>query len=124
MRWIKWTKATEIDDLAEFHIGLMPLQSDQWSDGKCGFKALQYMSLGIATIASPVGVNTTIIQQTENGLLAATSDEWYTALKSLLLDKQKRKELGIAGKQTVEKKYSVNALRSSYLSIINEITTK
>jgi hypothetical protein len=42
----------------------------------------------------------------------------------LLLDKQKRKELGIAGKQTVEKKYSVNALRSSYLSIINEITTK
>jgi glycosyltransferase involved in cell wall biosynthesis len=82
------------------------------------------MSLGIATIASPVGVNTTIIQQTENGLLAATSDEWYTALKSLLLDKQKRKELGIAGKQTVEKKYSVNALRSSYLSIINEITTK
>ena len=124
MRWIKWTKETEIDDLVEFHIGLMPLQSDQWSDGKCGFKALQYMSLGIATVASPIGVNTTIIQHAKNGLLATTSDEWYTALKSLLENKQTRKELGLAGKQTVEKKYSVNALRSSYLSIINEITTK
>jgi glycosyltransferase involved in cell wall biosynthesis len=69
-------------------------------------------------------VNTTIIQHAKNGLLATTSDEWYTALKSLLENKQTRKELGLAGKQTVEKKYSVNALRSSYLSIINEIITK
>lgn len=123
MHWIKWNKTTEIDDLSTFHIGLMPLYNDEWSDGKCGFKALQYMSLGIATIASPVGVNSTIIQHNTNGLLAETPEEWYDALQSLLINKQQRIELGKAGKQTVENQFSVNALAPVYSSLFHQLVT-
>ena len=34
------------------------------------------MALGIPTVCSPVGVNTDIIHDGENGFLATTVDEW------------------------------------------------
>lgn len=57
LEFVKWQKESEIEDLAQINIGVMPLKEDQWSKGKCGFKALQYMALGIPTILSPIGVN-------------------------------------------------------------------
>ena len=61
LKYQHWSKDTEIDDLLMFNIGIMPLTDDAWARGKCGFKALQYMSLGIPALVSPVGVNTTIV---------------------------------------------------------------
>src|SRR5206468_5748008 len=55
-----WNHTTELGDLREFDIGIMPLPDDEWSRGKCGLKALQCMALGIPTVMSPVGVNTDI----------------------------------------------------------------
>lgn len=120
LKYVPWNKSTEIDDLAQLTIGIMPLKEDQWSNGKCGFKALQYMSLGIATIASPVGVNTQIIQDHSNGLLASTLDEWQHALQELLSSAALRKELGLNGKQTVIEKYSVLANREEYLNLFTQ----
>ena len=50
----------------------MPLPSDKWSEGKCGFKLIQYMALGIPAVASPVGVNSIIIEPGINGYLCTT----------------------------------------------------
>jgi glycosyltransferase involved in cell wall biosynthesis len=122
LHWIKWNKATEIDDLSRFHIGIMPLINDQWADGKCGFKALQYMALEIATIASPVGVNTQIIHDGVNGFLADGIDEWRIHLNELLTNPIKRSNVGQAGRVTVEQHYSVSALREKYISLINQLT--
>ena len=66
-----WRAESEVEDLSKIDIGLMPLPDDKWTKGKCGFKALQYMGLGIPAICSPVGVNTTIVQDAKNGFLAA-----------------------------------------------------
>jgi glycosyltransferase involved in cell wall biosynthesis len=106
---LKWKSEKEIEDLEKIDIGLMPLPDDQWSKGKCGLKALQYMALGIPTICSPVGVNSTIIQDGENGFLADGKEEWIEKLKKLLHSSELRRKIGLAGRKTVEKGYSAKS---------------
>jgi glycosyltransferase involved in cell wall biosynthesis len=101
-----WRAASEVADMRPFDIGIMPLPDDQWSRGKCGLKALQYMALGVPTVCSPVGVNSEIIQDGENGLLASTDDEWVEKLSGLLRSKEERARLGRSGRATVEARYS------------------
>jgi glycosyltransferase involved in cell wall biosynthesis len=103
---MRWRAETELEDLSEIDIGMMPLPDDRWSKGKCGLKALQFMALGIPTICSPVGVNTDIIQDDQNGFIAATEDEWVEKLTRLLRSAELRQRLGHAGRVTVEEKYS------------------
>jgi glycosyltransferase involved in cell wall biosynthesis len=103
---IPWRAATEVEDLRPFDVGIMPLPDDQWSKGKCGLKALQYMALGVPTVCSPVGVNSEIIRDGETGLLASTDDEWVEKLSGLLRSPEGRARLGRAGRATVEARYS------------------
>ena len=103
---MRWRADTELEDLSAIDIGLMPLPDDRWSKGKCGLKALQFMALGIPTVCSPVGVNTDIIHDGENGFIAATEDEWVDKLSRLLRSHELRQRLGHAGRATVEQTYS------------------
>ncbi len=114
---IQWRSDTEIDDLQHIDIGLMPLPDENWSRGKCGLKALQYMALGIPTICSPVGVNSTIIQDGENGFLAADKAEWIEKIKRLIHSAKLRRELGRAGRETVEHEYSATAIAPKVLEV-------
>lgn len=116
-RFVKWEKEKEIEDLATFDIGLMPLIDDQWSKGKCGFKALQYMSLGIPSVISPVGVNTAIVQNGINGFLYSTEDELTNVLSRLIEDASLRRQIGTAARLTIEDKYSVDANYKIYQSL-------
>jgi glycosyltransferase involved in cell wall biosynthesis len=117
LRFIKWNKETEIDDLAQIHIGVMPLFEDQWAAGKCGFKGLQYMAIGAASIMSPVGVNKQIVEHGVNGYLAQTPAEWKAVLIDLLQKPELRKEIGEAGRQTVIDGYSVRANREKFRAL-------
>ncbi|MEO8433462.1 MAG: glycosyltransferase family 4 protein [Pyrinomonadaceae bacterium] len=103
---MSWRAQTEVQDLGTADIGIMPLPDDRWSKGKCGLKALQYMALGIPTICSPVGVNSEIIQDGQNGMIACTEDEWIARFTQLLRSPELRNTLGQAGRKTVETKYS------------------
>lgn len=117
IKGMAWNKETEIRDLSTFDIGIMPLPDDEWANGKCGLKGLQYMALEIPTIMSPVGVNTEIIQDGVNGFLANSNEEWFAKLESLILSEDLRVKLGKAGRQTVIKKYSVVANKDYFLSL-------
>ena len=103
---MSWRANTELEDLSAIDIGVMPLPDDRWSKGKCGLKALQFMAAGIPTVCSPVGVNSEIIQDDENGFLAGTEDEWVDKLSRLIRSHELRQRLGQAGRATVEQKYS------------------
>ena len=117
LEYIRWNKESEIEDLSKIHIGVMPLIEDQWSQGKCGFKALQYMSLGIVSVISPVGVNTTIVQHGVNGYLANSEEAWKEILLELLKNQKKRKEIGENGRQRVVEAYSVLSQKEKYLAL-------
>jgi glycosyltransferase involved in cell wall biosynthesis len=103
---IPWRPQSEVEDLRRIDIGVMPLRDDPWSRGKCGLKALQYMALAVPTVCSSVGVNSDIIVDGENGMLASTPGEWKEKLRLLLSDASMRRRLGSAGRLTVEKSYS------------------
>lgn len=120
---VAWKAVTEIEDLSEIDIGIMPLPDDEWSKGKCGLKGLQYMALEIPTLMSPVGVNTEIIEHGVNGFLPRSEDEWVEQLSVLVMDQQKRQTVGKAGRKTVIERYSVSAIKHKYLENFNRLTT-
>ncbi len=114
---IQWLSETELDDLRQIDIGLMPLPDDNWSQGKCGLKALQYMALGVPSICSPVGVNSTIIKDGENGFLAGSKAEWIEKIKLLIHSPELRRKLGLAGRATVEGAYSAKVVAPRVLEV-------
>lgn len=114
-----WNKKTEIEDLNQIDIGIMPLPNTEWAKGKCGFKGLQYMSLSIPTVMSPVGVNKEIIDDKDNGFLAETTEEWLAILKNLISNSSLRHKTGIKGQESIIKKYSVEENKKKYLSVFS-----
>lgn len=119
LRFVPWNKQSEIADLLKINIGIMPLVHDKWSEGKCGFKLIQYLSLGIPAIASPVGVNNKIIINGENGYLCTTRIEWENALRKLIKDPELREKMGKNGRQRVIEHYSVRANAGIFLELFN-----
>jgi len=115
--YLKWKKETEIEDLLRMNIGLMPLVEDAWSNGKCGFKALQYMALGIPAIISPIGVNTKIVDDTINGFLCSTPAEWENALLNLLQNPDLRVQMGKEARKKIVDSYSVLSNTSNFLGL-------
>jgi glycosyltransferase involved in cell wall biosynthesis len=115
--YLPWNKASEMSDLLKMNIGVMPLTDDVWAKGKCGFKALQYMALGIPALVSPVGVNTEIVNHGLNGYICYTTDDWKNYLKELLVDVERRTQMGRAARQKVENQYSIQANCRNFLDL-------
>ena len=116
----KWNINTEISDLLEFNIGLMPLTEDAWASGKCGFKLLQYLALGIPALASPVGVNTNIVNDGYNGLLCKTEEDWKDGFKTLLTNQVLLTKLGSNARSRIEDCFSVQFNANNFLSLFND----
>ncbi len=119
----KWSKASEIDDLAEIDIGVMPLFDSDWERGKCGFKAVQYSALGIPSVVSDVGVNRKIVRDGETGFLCEplplqSAERWKKALTRLLRDRHLRADTGAAARKYAEANYSVRAVRGAYTAAL------
>ncbi|MDC1420900.1 glycosyltransferase family 4 protein [Gammaproteobacteria bacterium] len=119
---IQWSKETEIEDLQGIDIGIYPLTQDKWVLGKSGLKAIQYMALGLPTIATNVGTNPSIIKHMENGLLVKTEQEWILALQNLIEMPDLRAKIGIKARKTIEENYSIEVMKVKYLSILNKLT--
>lgn len=117
----KWSAENEIAELSEFDIGIMPLPDEDWSKGKCGFKGIQCMALGIPVVMSPVGVNNQIIESGRNGFLANDDTEWFDILCQLIENPELRSLIGAAGRKTVEDKYSVNFWNKKVLELFSNL---
>ena len=119
LEFIQWSEQHEIDDLLQMNIGIMPLPADAWSEGKCGFKLIQYLSLGIPAVASPVGVNQKIIGEDYSRFLCSTEEEWRSALVALIEDANLRNEIGRKGRSRMEMHYSIQANVGRFIALFS-----
>lgn len=118
-RFITWRKETEIEDLLSMHIGIMPLEDGDVEKGKCGFKAIQYLALGIPAVVSPVGVNTDIVLDGVNGFVASSGEEWEKAIEALYTDAALRQNMGKEGRTKIVNEYSVSSSLELFLNLFN-----
>lgn len=86
---IKWERNVAKEKMFESHIGLMPLDDNDGTRGKCSFKLIQYMSVGLPVIGSSVGMNSIVIKDSFGYLPCGTDiDQWYNALVGIVADKK------------------------------------
>jgi glycosyltransferase involved in cell wall biosynthesis len=118
---INWAEKTEVKELQRIDIGIYPLPNEEWVLGKSGLKALQYMALGIPTIATSIGANHRVIEDGVSGTLVDSEQEWKKALENYILNPKLRKEHGERARTRVESLYSIKANEPVYLEVINTV---
>lgn len=120
LKLVSWHEKKEVKYIKKIDIGIMPLRNGPWEKGKCGYKLIQYMACGIPVVASPVGINNYIVNNSNSGFLADKIDEWEKALLLLIKNPSKRRKFGLAGRKAVKNNYSLQ----SQVSLIKKIITK
>ncbi len=113
-----WRSEEEIVDLHSFDIGLMPLADDVWTRGKCGFKLLQCMAVGLPVVCSPVGVNAEVVSDGREGFQANSHEEWVDKLGALIADSSLRQTMGRHARELVLEAYSLAANAPLFISYL------
>ncbi|HCK04130.1 MAG TPA: glycosyl transferase family 1 [Methylophilaceae bacterium] len=120
-RFREWSEQREVQDIHEMDIGIMPLPDDKWAQGKCGYKLIQYMAASIPVIASPVGMNSIIVEHGLNGFLASTQAEWELAICNLITQPEIRKKMGIEASNMVKSRYSLQSQSQTIANIFHSL---
>lgn len=119
--FVPWTPASEVAALRDADVGIMPLADDAWTRGKCSFKMLQYMALGLPTVVSPVGMNLDVLAHGDTGLAACGHDDWVDALRLLAGDPARRARMGATGRAVVETHYDVPVVASRLAHVFRSV---
>lgn len=104
-----WSETEQLSDLQSFDIGLMPLDDSAFNRGRLGYKMIQYMSVGIPTVASNIGLNRTVIKNNVNGFLVNGMDEWVEKLATLIEHRETRLRLGEGGRNLAVTNFSLTS---------------
>ena len=119
--WRPWSTETEVAELRDFDIGIMPLPDTEWARGKCAMKILQYMGVGVPSSGSAVGGNLEVIRDGENGFLATSADEWLEKIRRVAADHSLAKKLGNAGRETVVDRYSSTVCAERFAEVVHRV---
>ena len=106
---LDWSLEREVEDFQSLDIGLYPIVDDGWSAGKSGFKAIQYMAVGIPYVVTPLGASAEIGESGVTHLCASSREGWCGALSRLLRDGELRRQMGEAGRQHALRHHTVSA---------------
>ena len=103
-----WSGEKEFELLYGSDIGIMPLESSMWENGKCGLKLIQYMAAGLPVVASPAPANEEIVTAGEDGFIAGNEEEWIEYLSRLLEDKGLRAALGHSAREKIRRRIPIS----------------
>jgi len=121
---VPWSLDQEVTLFNSCDAGVYPLTDDDWARGKCGFKAIQFMACGVPVVAAAVGVNREIIDDGRNGFLASTPAEWAEKIERLLVDADLRRRFALAGRETIEARYSLRVTAPQLAGIMQKALRK
>lgn len=116
-----WSSQTEGALLSACHVGIMPLPDDDWAEGKCGFKLVQYMAVARPVVATPIGINQQLVQPGINGYLASTAEGWQAALLDLIQHPALAEKQGLAGRHQVAQHYSLAVAAPQVAQILRAV---
>ncbi len=119
-----WSSDREVEYLGGLDIGVMPLFDDLWSRGKCGFKIIQYLAVGVPAVCTPVGINRDVVEPGVNGFWAETREDWVKKLSLLVENATLRKEMGVAGRERVIREYTVQACAPRLVEWVKELGSR
>lgn len=118
--WLSQIRATALEhydeadmvrEILKMDIGLYPAPSDLHDFQVRGpQKALLYMAGKVVPVTHNAGQCAQIIQNGVNGMLVGSDDEWYDALRFLLVNPTQRSLIAQAGYTTVKDRFSMNAI--------------
>ncbi|MBA4184553.1 MAG: glycosyltransferase, partial [Acidobacteria bacterium] len=109
---LSWNLEREIADFQSLDIGVYPITTaaslpSNWIVGKSGFKAIQYMAVGIPFVMSPIGVCAEIGEPGVTHFNAESAKGWYNALDKLFSDVDLRKRMGAEARKHCLENYSL-----------------
>ncbi len=114
-----WSLEDEVEQLKTIDVGLMPLPLNDRTKGKGGFKLIQYMGLGIVSVASAISINKEIVENGVNGFLVEPGEDWTEALYNIIKQKTQFKQIGQKARKTILKSYTFEANKSQYINFLN-----
>jgi glycosyltransferase involved in cell wall biosynthesis len=118
LEYLPWHASSEVANIQELSVGIMPLSDSPWERGKCSFKMLTYMAVGVPVVVSAVGMNIQVMQQGQPGWMARNHDEWVDALVSLLSSETENVSMGDQGRRIVEAHYAASTVGARLASIL------
>lgn len=124
MECMPWSEEIELSTLQKFDIGLYPMPNEEFALGKSGLKAIQYMALGIPTVATAMGANFRVVDHEINGFLVNNHKEWINALNALITSPELRERMGKKGREKIEKEFSIKANKQIYLNVLHKVIDK
>jgi glycosyltransferase involved in cell wall biosynthesis len=114
-----WSPESERRDFASFDVGLLPLDPDSPNDrDKSPFKLLQYFAAGLPVVATPIAIDTSVVEPGRVFLPATSEDEWVDALTRLVDDAALRARLGEAARTTVVDHYSFEGHADAFVDVL------
>lgn len=112
-----WSEDEEVEAIHSMDVGIMPLPLGPWELGKCAYKLVQYMACSKPVVASDVGANRDVVEHGKTGFLVSSEREWKWALQTLSSSPDLRRRMGAAGRERVERLYSLQAVAPRLLNV-------
>ena len=116
-----WSEHTEISIIKTCDIGVMPFFSTKFTEGKCGYKLIQYMACGLSVVATNSGANSEIINKTGGGFVVNNDIEWYDSIRMLILDQDLRFRNKLDLPKKIENYYSVSSVINIWQNNLSQI---
>jgi glycosyltransferase involved in cell wall biosynthesis len=108
-------------EIARVHVNLIPLEVNPFTEGKSNLKYYEAAVLKVPSVATPARAYTESITHGVNGFLADNDEQWYAALRALVLDPGLRQQIGERAYRHALREYVPSVVAAEALGAYREM---